>query len=156
LVSFLLVVINSGLFLLFLLSFRCRLFEMEVAHDAELQRRYEVQHRSEGETVDRLRQRMRELQAKVTTLQTELASRARKKQRYIAKTAEKDREIRRLQALLGDSLRTVAGSPDPQVLQKETSRLNRSATELGSGASISRLQTLSPLYSSTPRGPERK
>jgi chromosome segregation ATPase len=133
-----------------------KLFEMEVAHDAELQRRYEVQHRSEGETVDRLRQRMRELQAKVTTLQTELASRARKKQRYIAKTAEKDREIRRLQALLGDSLRTVAGSPDPQVLQKETSRLNRSATELGSGASISRLQTLSPLYSSTPRGPERK
>jgi polyhydroxyalkanoate synthesis regulator phasin len=41
---------------------------MEVAHDAELQRRYEVQHRSEGETVDRLRQRMRELQAKVGAL----------------------------------------------------------------------------------------
>ena len=41
---------------------------MEVAHDTELQRRYEAQHRSEGETVNRLRQKIRELEAKVGSL----------------------------------------------------------------------------------------
>lgn len=47
------------------LVLRCRLFEMEVAHETELQRRYDSRHKSEGETVDLLRQRIRELEAKV-------------------------------------------------------------------------------------------